>query len=244
VNHQATIGTYEVLLELGFQPEDTAHSRFSPGLSFDFGGFKLSAASVLTFTSGEVISFAGILATPNSLAEIDFEMPRRVKSREQCAAWIVWHLDQSSADGKFQPRRGVNWVEEGRQNKKLLPWVMDMAAYHSRPLCSVQRDWWRLALKTLGEHLTALPDRAAVVFSFDGSVLTIRFDGKVVALPGEGLPWAVRFKANAGQLRQLPKRLMRECIYLSIWESRLTIDRKIYDGTIDLSGLASRAEIE
>jgi hypothetical protein len=119
-----------------------------------------------------------------------------------------------------------------------------MAAYKSRPSCTVRRDWLRLALKTLAEHLSSLPDSAAIVFSFDGSMLYIRFDGKVVALPGEGSPWVVGFKVNAGQLRRLPKRLMHECIYLSIRESRLTIERQIYDGIIVDSGLAGRAEIQ
>ncbi len=244
VNHQATIATYEALLDFGFQPEDMSLLRFSPGLRFDFGGFVLSAASLLSLTGGEVIQFSGVLATANTLAEIDFEMPRLVISHEQCAAWIVWHLDQSSPGRRFQSRRCVSWVEEGRQNQKLLPWVMDMAAYHSRPLCTVRRDWWRLALKTLDEHLSLLPDSATVIFSFDGFMLSIRVDGNVVALPGEGLPWVVRFKMNAGQLRHLPKRLMRECIYLSIWESRLTIDRRTYEGNIDVSALAGRAEIQ
>ena len=75
-------------------------------------------------------------------------------------------------------------------------------------------------------------------------IRSIRIDGKVVALPGEGFPWAVRFNVNAGQLRRLPKRFMRECISVEIWESRLRIYGWAYEGTIDVSGLAGRAEIQ
>lgn len=75
---------------------------------------------------------------------------------------------------------------EGRENQKLLPWVMSMAEWNARPQFMVKRDWLRLALKSLREHLASLPDNAGVVFSFDGSVLFIRFDKKVIALPGEG----------------------------------------------------------
>src|SRR5260221_8308268 len=120
VNHQVIIATYEVLLDLGFQPDDTVLSRDCPSLRFDFGGFQLSASCVLSLRVEEVVLFGGVLATANALAEIEFEMPRRVASREQCAAWIVWNLDQSSPGRRFQPRRPVSWVEEGRQNRRLL----------------------------------------------------------------------------------------------------------------------------
>ena len=245
MNQHGTIATFDVLRDLGFQPDDTViYSDVKPGLSFDFGNSKLSASCLLNLRVVEVVLFTGILATSHSLGEIEFELPRRVLSRKQCAAWIVWSLDQSSPEGKFQPKRYVGWIEEGRQNQRLLPWVAEMAAYESRPSCTVRRDWLRLALKTMAEHLSSLPDSAAVVFSFDGTVLSIRIDGKVVALPGEGFPWAVRFIVNAGQLRRLPKRFMREYISIEIWESRLKIYGWEYEGTIDVSGLVGRADIQ
>jgi hypothetical protein len=52
--------------------------------------------------------------------------------------------------------------------------VMSMAEFNARPQCTVRRDWLRLALKTLGEYLVATSDNAGIVFSFDGSVLSIR----------------------------------------------------------------------
>jgi hypothetical protein len=245
VNHQATTATFDVLRDLGFHPDDTViYSDVKPGLSIDFGNFKLSASCLLNLRFVEVVLFTGILATPHSLAEIEFELPRRVLSREQCAAWIVWSLDQSAPDRRFQPTRYVGWIEEGRQNQRLLPWVAELGEYKSRPSCTVRRDWLRLALKTLSEHLSSLPDSTAVVFSFDGSVLTIRIDGKVVAMPGEGFPWAVRFNINAGRLRRFPRRFMHEYIGVEIWESRLRIYGWAYEGTIDVSGLAGRAEIQ
>jgi hypothetical protein len=74
------------------------------------------------------------------------------------------------------------------------------------------------------------------VFSFDGSVLSIRVDKKVIALPGEGSPWAVRFKVEARTLRRLPKRFTREHIGVSIWESRLTLGNYLYAGTLEEFG--------
>jgi hypothetical protein len=97
----------------------------------------------------------------------------------------------------------------------------------------VKRDWLRLALKTLAEHVVYLPDEADVVFSFDGSVLSIRCDGRVIALAGEGPPWAVRFKVAASVLRRLPKRLMQENVGVSVWESRLSLGHWTYAGTLE-----------
>ncbi len=82
------------------------------------------------------------------------------------------------------------------------------------------------------------------MFSFDGSVLYIRFDGEVVVLPGNGFPWSIRFNISVGQLRRLPKRFTREYIAVEIWESRLRIDGWAYEGTIDVSGLAGRVDLQ
>ncbi|SRR6266436_1897323 len=241
MNHQATIETRDALFGLGFQPDEKVLFDVSTGLSFDFGNLTLRASCCLSPRFEEIVLFTSILSTPRSLAEVLFEMPRKIDSLRQCAAWIVWNLDQYADNRTFRPTRHVGWITEGRENRTLLPWIKRRGAYNSRPSCIVRRDWLRLALKTLGEQVSSLPDSAAVLFSFDGSVLFIRCESKVVALPGEGAPWAVRFSVEAGHLRRLPKRLMRDCIDVSIWESRLTIARHSYKGTIDGTNLGGPA---
>jgi hypothetical protein len=43
-----TITTWDVLQDFGFQPDDAVvYSDVKPGLSFDFGNFKLSASCLL-----------------------------------------------------------------------------------------------------------------------------------------------------------------------------------------------------
>ena len=192
----------------------------------------LRASCCLNLRCVEIILLTGVLSTPQSLADVQFEMPRQVKSLNQCAAWIVWNLDQHS-DRVFTPARYVGWVEEGRTNRKLLPGIMSLAEYNARPQCIVKRDWLRLALKTLAKHVASLPGDADVVFSFDGSVLSIRCAGRVIALAGEGPPWAVRFKVVAGVLRRLPKRLMQENVGVPVWESRLSLGHWTYAGTLE-----------
>ena len=119
-----------------------------------------------------------------------------------------------------------------------------MAVFGSRPRCTVRRDWLRLALKTLGEHLASASIDNSALFSFDGSILSIRLDGKVVALPGDGLPWTVCFNVQGRKLRHFPKRFMQEHIEVSIWESRLSIDGAVYKGTIEPPVLSGPLRIQ
>jgi hypothetical protein len=171
-------------------------------------------------------------------------MPRRVKSLKQCAAWIIWNLDQYSDNRVFKPTRYVGWIAEGRENQKLLPWVKSMAEYNLRPQCFVRRDWLRLGLRTLREYLTSVSDEAIIVFGFDGSLLSIRCDRKVLAIPGEGSPWTVHFKVKAGTLRRLPRRLTREYVGVSIWESRIALCNYTYVGTIEELGAMDHSRVQ
>jgi hypothetical protein len=233
--NEATILTWDVLLSLGFQPDPTeVYSDIHPGLSFDFGNLRLSAVAVFSPYSGEIVLFTGILATRDTLAEVHFELPRQVESLRQCVAWIVWNLDQYGDRRVFRSTRNVGWLEEGRQNRRLLPWVMSQAEYDARPHCTVQRDWLRLARKNLREHLGSLPDNAIVVFSFDGTVFSIHCDTRVIAFSGEGPPWTVCFRVEAKTLRQESKRrLMREYIGVSIWNSRIEFGPWSYEGRVE-----------
>jgi hypothetical protein len=244
--NEATIATWNLLRSLGFQPDPGLdYSDIRPGLSLDFGNFKLSAVAVTSPYSGEIVSFSGVLATPGALAQLQFELPRRVESLKQCAAWIVWNLDQQSDRRLFSPARHVGWIEEGRQNRRLLPWVMSQAEFDARPQCTVQRDWLRLALKNLREQLASLPEDATVDFGFDGAIFSVRCGTKVIAFPGEGLPWTVRFRVEAKTLRQESKRrLMREYIGVSIWNSRIGFGPWSYEGTVEPLHVRNSSEVQ
>jgi hypothetical protein len=242
---EATFPTWDLLRSLGFQPDSTVvHSDICPGLSLDFGNLKLSAVVVVSPYSGEIVLLSGVLRTPRSLAQMEFELPRKVESLKKCAAWIVWHLDQRSEGRVFRPARLVGWIDEGRQNQSLLPWVMSRAEHEARPQCTVQRDWLRLALKALTEHVASLADNNVVVFSFDGSVFSIRSDKKVIAFPGEGLPWTVCFRVEARALRRPPKRLMQECIGVSVWKSRIEFGSWSCKGIVGPIGAGDFSQVQ
>jgi hypothetical protein len=164
-----------------------------------------------------------------------------VESANFVKAWMVWHLDQHR---EFKEACHFPWVEEGRENQSLLPWVKSMAEWNARPKFMVDRNWLRLALNNLAERLSALPDDANVVFSFDGSVFSIRCDGQLIVLAGRGAPWTVTFSVLAGKLRRLPRRLMHENIEISIWESRISIANWTYVGVLEGFGSTDPSEVQ
>lgn len=239
MNSDNKFSTWKCLEEFGFMPDPQVISDIRPGLTLDFGNFKLSASCVMNQRFAEVVLFTGAMVTNRTMTEVIFEMPRQVDSREQCAAWIVWNIDSAAADGVFHPARIASFLAMGREHRNRLPWVMEAAAYAARPRCSVARDWAKVALKTLAENLTAVRADSIVEFGFDGAVLRIRAGDKVVALPGEGPAWSKTYGITAENLRLLPKRLMRQIVEVSVWESKLHIGRCCYAGVVDVVGTST-----
>lgn len=241
-----SVATWDLLPALGFQLVPAgAYSDIHPAMIVDFGNFKLSAAALTNLHFCEIVLFSGLYSTPRTIADIHFELPRRVDSLRQCAAWIVWNLDQQWDGRIFRPVRAVDWIEEGRQNRRLLPWVMSQAEYESRPQCTVRRDWLRLGLKELRERLAWLPDNVRVTFSFDGIIFRIQCDQKIIAFPAAGKPWAVRFNVEGKSLREQPRRrLMSEDIGISIWNSRISLGPWSCEGEIENPDLARPSQFQ
>jgi hypothetical protein len=232
--HKGPISTWGLLPSLGFVPDPDVWSDVMPGLCCNFGNVKVYASCVLSLRCKEVVLFTGVLTTEHTISEICFEMLRHVESREQCVAWLAWGLDKA-ADVTFKPRIPVPWLEEGRRHRDTLPWERQRAAYAARPHCSVSREWARIAVKTLAEYLAQVEGDAPVTFRFDGEVLTIRCADKVVALPAKGRAWSHVYSISAGSFWELPKRLMRPEIGVSIWDSALTIGNRCFSGVAEVS---------
>lgn len=222
--------TWLVLQDFGFDVDQSVISDEYPGLSYNFGNFKLSASCFLNQRCVKVVHFAAVLVSSRCLADVQFELPLRVESPEQCAAWIAWHFDQYINDAELRSACAAGWLDMGRRHFHLLLWEREQALYRARPQCEVQRDWLRLALKSLEEIVSKENDEAKVIFGFDGKVLTIWCAERVVALPADGIVWLSRYAISAGSLRHLPKRIMGENVGISVWEDRLNIGRNSYGG--------------
>ncbi len=83
---EATVITMDSLRDLGFQPDPTIVCDGCPDLSFDFGNLTLRASSCINLRCVEIVFFTGVLSTLRSLAEVQFEMPRRLKS----TSMLLW----------------------------------------------------------------------------------------------------------------------------------------------------------
>ncbi|MBK6509420.1 MAG: hypothetical protein IPG06_08110 [Haliea sp.] len=121
----ASIAVWDVLKEFGFAPDSSVISEVTPGLSFDFGSFKLSAGVGLGKYLQPVVLFTGILATPRTLADICFEVPHMVISQEQLAAFLVYYLNNAADRYSFLPSQNIDWLTMGQQHRHLLPWEVD-----------------------------------------------------------------------------------------------------------------------
>jgi hypothetical protein len=230
---KASLPTMDALHCLGFRQDPTIVCYSDSTITFDFGILKLKATACMNLRCQQIVLFSGVIRTARTLGEVHFELPQEIESVKLCAALIAWNLDQFS---EFRDIHHIDWLEDGRRNKTLLPWVREMAAWDSCPKCRVERAWLRLALNRLSNRVACLPDDAKVVFAFDGSVFSIRSDGEVIALAGQGTPWTVTFGVRAGFLRHLPKRLNREMVQISIWKAHIEVGNRIYPGTLDQFG--------
>ena len=225
------------LLSFGFQPTDSSFSDNGEGFRFDFSNFELEASFVSGSYFQEVILFFGVLSTPRTISKVHFELPRKGMSRERLAAFIAYYLDRAADNQLFIPAKESQWLDQGRQNKHLLPWEIErvqkekeLEAYNARTRCTVEREWMKLALRSLAEILASSSDDQEVLFCFDGRSLSITCGDKDVIIGAEGTAWSSGFVIPAKNLRELPKRLMSPKIDVSIWNQRIHIDRLRYDG--------------
>ncbi|MCP5365872.1 MAG: hypothetical protein H6905_11720 [Hyphomicrobiales bacterium] len=235
MSESGSAATFDVLNALGFGPDADVLSDVQPGLSYDFGGFKLSAACLTSQSMQEVVYFSGVLAGSRTLAHVEFEMPRRVESLEQCAAWIVWNLDRAAPKRAFTPGKEVPWLIEGRRNKAMLPWERRMALYRARPRCEVERSWLRKALNALCERLADVDDDSVIQLVFDGNVFSFRTLDRVVPLPGTGSAWPMTYEIQAKNFRHLPKRLRKDRLEISVWDGKLHIGNHLFLGVSSVS---------
>jgi hypothetical protein len=236
VNADESVNTWEVLPSFGFKPDAEVYSDIRPGLRLEHGHLELNASFTTNKCFEKVVWFTGVLNTGYALAEISFEIPPVMPSPAMCAAWLAWSLRKTTGErGLGVPPPG--WLEEGLQNIRLLPHEQererreqererDQRAYAARSRCIVARDWLRLARTAFTAQIEAIPDDAAVCFTFDGEVLTIRCREQVAATAADGEAWPQRYAIRAAQFRTLKRtRFMDDPMEISVWKSALHVGR-------------------
>lgn len=195
-----------------------------PIYRYDFGNLQLSAAQVMNWSFRPVFLFGGVAVDSNSISEIVFELPLEVESFEQGVAWIANGLGRG-----FRPRKPCPWLLQGWEWQDRLPWVRELKAYESRPQCTVEREWFKIAVKKLRELASSANESDLAVFRFDGEVLRINACGHLLVMPAQGNAWSEEYSIKAQKLDFLPKRLTGSTIYLGVWEGCMSIGRRRWD---------------
>jgi hypothetical protein len=234
VGPPAPIATWDVLRSLGFTEDRSLISDPPGGLKKDFGNLKMSAIHCVTLRFQPVVMLSGVMTTPRTITQVECETPQELESKELGVPWVTWCLDDH-AGGEFRPAIPTTWLAEGRQHRHLLPWERKRAAYASGPHCVAERDWGRLALRSLAEQLAKEADDAPIVFWFDGEVLTIRCGGRVIALPASGVRWPSGFSLPARLLHRLPKRITNGRLMFQVRDDLLVIGNKCYRGVVKVA---------
>jgi len=206
-----------------------------PGLSFDFGTFKLDASWQLNRWFVPVVLLSGNYATSRTIAMIEQQLPLKVESAAQGKAFVAWSLRDIVREPyglKITPA----WLTEGRDHFDLLPWNRQLTDYKARPRCYIRRDWARIALKELGRYLAlAMPDDS-VTLSFDGEALRVQVGNELLVVQAKGDPWTVNYSIRAAELTRLPRRLTRDPIEISIVRLSLRIDHCHYSEVVAEQG--------
>ena len=237
-----SIATWDVLQQLGFQPADDYFG--CPAMSYDFGSFKLQATRMMNLRMREVVSFSGFVSTSRTMSSIEFDMPLSVESKEQCAAWIAWHVNETlPSQERLIHLPKAELLIFGLQHQATLPWVQEKAAYQVRPQCSVERGWLRQALKTIKENVSSSAPDSKISIAFDGHVLSFQSESWIAPIPALGEPWPDRYEIAVSDF-YFPSRLMQETIHISIWKGNLSLGNRLYRGvtTAGTAHLATNAD--
>lgn len=209
----SSIETIEALKQLGFVPDADGFN-----LAYDFGNFKLKAFQSVNRMLVKVVFVTGVYYDGRIVSDVQIQMPLHVASIELCAAFIASGIERQISKN-FTPLIQTDWLETGRNNFDLLPWVKELKRYNERPKCSVGRDWLKLALRDLRLLLEELPENILLSLTFQNGIFSIRSPLKVIAFPATGEDWKEDYKIESQKLARFPKRLAQSEIEISIWEN-------------------------
>lgn len=210
-----------VLEQIGFLPQEAEFTDEQPGYVYDFGNWQLEAVQLTSLYLVPHFQFNGIVQTSYTLAQIAFEMPLEIESREQAIAWIAYGLRP------HKPANVPQWLTEGAALSHLLPWERKRAAFEARPQCMVEKEWFRIAVKKLRQLPPELTEVQLLHVTFTGELLRFTLGDLVIICPASGTPWGQHYAIKASELHHLPKRL-QPLVHVSVWEDRLHIHNRAW----------------
>lgn len=212
----------EVFERLDFEKVYGLMTDEEPSYRYDFGNLEIQVIKVTNKYFLPVFLMSGIYKTNRKLGSIDSEIPEKVSSFEQGVAFIAYPIRN------YQPLKYVRWLEQGKRWADLLPWEQQKKEYENRPLCVVDDEWFRVAVKKLREDLNFGDPDDLVEFKFDGEILQIKTSRSHIAVTAKGKVWDKSYFLHLSQLNHLPKRIFKRPHYISVWDGKLTIDNRSF----------------
>ena len=227
----AGVQTWSLLPSLGFVADFTVRSDIHPCMRLRQGGLNLCASGVMSQRLEPVVLFTGICFTARAGSHIEFELPRQVDSPEFALAMLAYCLRGSVPESFFQSEGPLPWLAEGRSHKRSLPWerkwALERAEAADRPLCTVEREWMRLALKRARAAIEGLAHDTPVTFAFDGGCVIITAATAIIRVQADGTAWLDPVLVPAGNLNNLPKRLDRDPVLVEVCRAGLRIGNRL-----------------
>ena len=111
------VAVRDVLPTLGFVEDWNRRTDVDPAYEFKRGLLELHATQCAGFHLRPQFLFTGTAATARTLQALEFTLPLAVESKEQAVAMIAYYLGSA-----FVPSTPIDWLDQGRQWKHLLPW--------------------------------------------------------------------------------------------------------------------------
>ena len=219
-----SVETWTLLPELEFKPGETSELRMLVWRSLE-----LTAVNGLDRYGLPAVTFMGTIASKRWIRDIEFALPARLESRQHCLALLSFHLTRQAGCESTRIERPP-WFDEGLAVEHLLPWEVESQRFEARPRCTVQRIWMKLLLDALSIFLTDAPGGSLISIGFDGKGLSVSFGETRLIIPAQGGAWPEGFAIKAHQIAQLPKRLNREVVGISIDKDQLILGNCRYRG--------------
>ncbi|MBC2734811.1 MAG: hypothetical protein HF981_10690 [Desulfobacteraceae bacterium] len=217
------MNTRELFEILGFEQIWGTMTDQEPAYRYKSDSLELTATQVTNMSFYPVFLLAGVFHDGRTLAEINYQMPLEVESFKQGAAFVAYALRH------YQFKSPPAWLSNGLQWADLLPWERIRREYEKRPKCTVEWEWFRIAIKKIRNQLKDTDPDSLVSFKFDGEVLRIKTPNELIALSAQGVAWDQDYYVCMASLDELPQRLIRQPVHLDIWEGRLTIGNRSFE---------------
>jgi hypothetical protein len=195
---------------------------FNENLQFDFGNLTLSAMETLNRHFVEIVLIVGVFSNHRMISNVEIEIPLQVESTVQAAAFIAWGINKQIGRN-FTPQNLTQWLEEGKNNFDLLPWIKEQKIYNERPKCLVKREWLKLALRDLNLILPELDETDSFFITFQKGVFSIQSVLKTIAFPAVGNDWKKEYQITVSNFNRFPKRLNQAEIEISVWNNKISL---------------------